>query len=213
MSLINQTKDTFKRSENHNPIVAQVESARSSSQRPSGHRKDESAHTFEGLVPEHRRDGRAASPKLAKVSPNLLLFGFSRTSGIPQIDPSRREVDKAHKHAIRNDDAAKAKMPRDFDRRMRVEESRIGVGDRVLLKAARKSKAIEVSSSSIRERDIERQFEERGSSGTSRPASASRRTSSATRRDADRQPEAREASDHAISRSAGSGASGQATSG
>jgi hypothetical protein len=77
-----------------------------------------------------------------KVAPAALLFGFSRTSGIPQIETLNfRKLKELHEFARENDEHAKAKMKQNFDQRMRVREPQIKVGARVLLKVEQRKKA------------------------------------------------------------------------
>lgn len=77
------------------------------------------------------------------VAPAILLMGFSRTSGIPQIEISPTEPSflvNLHLQAQSNDHKAKERMKIEYDRRMRVVERNIGVGSRVLLKRQTTSK-------------------------------------------------------------------------
>ena len=85
-----------------------------------------------------------ATPHLTtKVAPSMLLFGFSRTSGLPAIEESytdMTEVNELHRIARENDRAAKQRMKEEFDARMRVKECQIRVGSKVLMRAIRTNK-------------------------------------------------------------------------
>jgi hypothetical protein len=75
------------------------------------------------------------------VSPNHLLLGFSRSSGIPSMlpeTPEQREVWR--KTALANDARAKKRMEADYNVRMRVREPVITVGSRVLVKLSKHRK-------------------------------------------------------------------------
>ena len=70
-----------------------------------------------------------------KVAPNMLLMGFSNSSGIPTIeDYSPQHRTELHEQAVINDREAKAKMKKEYDARMRTRESEIRVGCKVLIK-------------------------------------------------------------------------------
>ena len=76
------------------------------------------------------------------VAPNMLLMGFSRSSGIPSIEnisPEKRA--ELHRMAVRNDSQAKARMKKEYDARMRTKESPLRVGSRVLIKIKKHNKA------------------------------------------------------------------------
>ena len=75
------------------------------------------------------------------IAPNMLLFGFCRSSGLPCIQPTREEVLRSHETAISNDNKAKEKMQQDYDKRMRASESNIRPGSFVLLKSTKWSKS------------------------------------------------------------------------
>ena len=65
-----------------------------------------------------------------KVAPAMLMMGFSRSSGIPRIEPLPTQKDQTqnlHQRALENDRQAKMKMKQDFDTRMRVKENNIVV--------------------------------------------------------------------------------------
>ena len=75
-----------------------------------------------------------------KVAPAQLMMGYSRTSGIPQLsapayDQSGNQA--AHRFAQENDRKAKEAMTREYNARMRVQQSELKVGDLVLLKLQR----------------------------------------------------------------------------
>ena len=71
-----------------------------------------------------------------KVPPALLLMGFTRTSGLPQIETpwSCKELGKWHKIAQENDRISKQNMKLEYDNRMRVKECGIVVGCKVLIR-------------------------------------------------------------------------------
>ena len=75
------------------------------------------------------------------VSPNHLLLGFSRSSGIPSMvpeTPEQREVWR--KNALANDARAKKRMEADYNMRIRVREPVITVGSKVLVKLSKHRK-------------------------------------------------------------------------
>jgi hypothetical protein len=78
------------------------------------------------------------------VAPNALMFGRSRTSGLPEQlsrgDPFAQQQEQ-HAKARTNDDVAKAKMKADFDARKRARECNIRIGDSVALKLNRTTKS------------------------------------------------------------------------
>jgi hypothetical protein len=76
------------------------------------------------------------------VSPNQLLFGFSRSSGIPSVVPETPEQrEKFRQEALANDARAKKSMEQEYNRRMRVREPTIATGDSVLIKLKKHRKA------------------------------------------------------------------------
>ena len=76
------------------------------------------------------------------VSPNQLLFGFSRSSGIPSVVPETPEQrEKFRQEALANDARAKKSMEQEYNRRMRVKEPTIATGDSVLIKLKKHRKA------------------------------------------------------------------------
>ena len=62
-----------------------------------------------------------------KVTPAMLMMGFSRSSGIPLSDGKIdwKAIEDLHKMAKANDQAAKARMQAESDARMRVKECQI----------------------------------------------------------------------------------------
>ena len=75
------------------------------------------------------------------VSPNHLLLGFSRSSGIPSMLPETPEQrEKWRQIALRNDAKAKSRMEAEYNQRMRAREATIAVGSRVLLKLKKHNK-------------------------------------------------------------------------
>ena len=75
-----------------------------------------------------------------KVSPNLLLLGFSRSSGIPCLESTT--VGEWHDLARKNDRIAKERMTIEYNERMKTKLCRFVVGDRVLLKQDRLNKSM-----------------------------------------------------------------------
>jgi hypothetical protein len=75
-----------------------------------------------------------------KVAPAVLLLGYSRTSGIPQIELSNKDVADLHSFAKANDTEAKQRMKEDYDRRMRAIEPTIFIGSKVLIKLEKVNK-------------------------------------------------------------------------
>ena len=76
------------------------------------------------------------------VSPNQLLFGFSRSSGIPRVVPETPEQrEKFRQEALANDARAKKRMEQEYNHRMRTREPTIAVGDSVLIKLKKHRKA------------------------------------------------------------------------
>jgi hypothetical protein len=74
------------------------------------------------------------------VAPNVLMFGYARTSGLPIIDVPGGQVD-SHIMARKWHEAYAIRMKRQFDQRMKVSECLIRVGDKVLCKHAITSKS------------------------------------------------------------------------
>lgn len=75
----------------------------------------------------------------------LLLMGYSRSSGFPQIDQPHTDhkyLSDVHKQARINDNKAKFRMKAEFDERTRWRMRDIGVGSLVLLKRPQTSKDI-----------------------------------------------------------------------
>ena len=76
------------------------------------------------------------------VSPNHLLLGFSRSSGIPCMLPETAEQrEKWRKQALENDARAKARAQEEYDRRMHAKEPILYVGSQVLFKLKRHNKS------------------------------------------------------------------------
>ncbi|RNA39099.1 hypothetical protein BpHYR1_043483, partial [Brachionus plicatilis] len=75
-----------------------------------------------------------------KVAPAQLMMGYSRTSGFPQLSAPACDLSgnqAAHRFAQENDRKAKEVMKREYNARMRVQQSELKVGDLVLLKLQR----------------------------------------------------------------------------
>ena len=76
------------------------------------------------------------------VAPNHLLFGFSRSTGIPSMLPETVEQKEIwRKTALANDAKAKRRMEAEYNRRMRVKEPIITIGSKVLIKLKRNRKS------------------------------------------------------------------------
>ena len=76
-----------------------------------------------------------------KVSPADLMFGFGRSSGLPRVEPSPRELSRMHATARANDEQLKQRMTEQYNKRMRVHVSNFAVGCRVLLFSERSRKS------------------------------------------------------------------------
>jgi transposase InsO family protein len=81
-----------------------------------------------------------------KVAPNMLMFGFSRTSGLPELELGvhmdvHEQRKLFHEMAVQQDALAKKRMEAEYNARMHVKESKIRVGDLVLLKQKRVNKS------------------------------------------------------------------------
>lgn len=101
----------------------------------AGRNKDEELSVF-------LRAYRETPHSTTQVPPAILLLGFARTSGIPQVENLDFEkLKKLHEFARANDEKAKARMKAEFDARMRVCEPQIRVGRRVLVKLEQKLKS------------------------------------------------------------------------
>ena len=77
------------------------------------------------------------------IAPSILLMGFSRSSGIPQFEPEifkPKELPKIHAKARSNDEQAKLRIKNEYDRRMGAKDSKMEVGDKVLIKYDNKTK-------------------------------------------------------------------------
>ena len=69
------------------------------------------------------------------IAPNHLMFGFSRSSGIPSFVPETAEQREIwRKTALDNDARAKSRMEAEYNQRMRARETNIRVGSKVLIK-------------------------------------------------------------------------------
>ena len=80
-----------------------------------------------------------------KVAPSELMFGRSRTCGLPQEDTSESHRAELHRAARANCERANCeraneRMSREYDARMRTREPDLEIGDLVLYKQERKSK-------------------------------------------------------------------------
>ena len=87
------------------------------------------------------------------IPPNHLIFGFSRTSGIPYLGPETLEQrERWRQTALANDAKAKKRMEAEYNQRMRAREPTITLGSKVVIQLKKKCK----SDSGW---DIERPFE------------------------------------------------------
>ena len=95
------------------------------------------------LLQAFLRRYRETPHSTTKVPPALLLMGYSRSSGIPQIESPlthKRLVDW-HEFARKNQLKANEQMQKEFDERMRVKECNIRLGSLVLVKLKKISKS------------------------------------------------------------------------
>ena len=78
-----------------------------------------------------------------KVSPAMLMLGFSRTSDIPQASnvPNMKLLSYLYKRAVENYRRSKLRMQAEYDSRMRAKECTIAVGCKVLIKQERVNKS------------------------------------------------------------------------
>ena len=74
------------------------------------------------------------------VAPNMLMFGYARTSGLPILDNSNKRLNY-HRIAQEQHKQYAERMKTQFDRQMKVVECPIQVGDRVLCKQTIASKS------------------------------------------------------------------------
>ena len=82
---------------------------------------------------------RATPHCVTKVPPSVLLFGFSKTSGIPSV--AKRSNEPIHIFARENDNRAKQMMKINYDRVKHVSECPITIGSRVFLKIEKITKS------------------------------------------------------------------------
>jgi hypothetical protein len=75
-----------------------------------------------------------------KLSPSMLMFGRSNTSGIPSIAPAPNR-EELHAQATQNDARAKEKMKTHFDETMKTRMPQINVGSKVLIRQERNRKS------------------------------------------------------------------------
>ena len=78
-----------------------------------------------------------------QVAPNMLLLGYGRSSGLPRVESAVNGamIQQRHERAKLNDYAAKNRMKREYDERMRAREPDINIGDQVLIKLTSLSKS------------------------------------------------------------------------
>ena len=73
------------------------------------------------------------------MAPNVLMFGFSRSTGIPAMKHVATK-EEMYEKARKKDELTKARMKADFDKRMKARESSIRIGNLVLIKLAKHRK-------------------------------------------------------------------------
>ena len=83
---------------------------------------------------------RATPHTSTGVSPSDLMFGHSRTCGLPRIEPNATQLLEWHKKARASDEAYKSKSEKAYNDRMRTSDSVLQVGDHVLLRREEKRK-------------------------------------------------------------------------
>jgi glycogen debranching enzyme len=95
------------------------------------------------LIKDFLRRYRETPHSTTKVAPALLLLGYSRSSGIPQlVQPfTTLNLIDIHAYAKRNHDMATARMKLEYDNRMRVTKSNIDIGSLVLIKLKKERKS------------------------------------------------------------------------
>ena len=73
------------------------------------------------------------------IPPNHLIFGFSRTSGIPYLGPETLEQrERWRQTALANDAKAKKRMEAEYNQRMRAREPTITLGSKVVIQLKKK---------------------------------------------------------------------------
>jgi hypothetical protein len=90
---------------------------------------------------EFLRRYRETPHSTTKVAPNILLMGFSRTSGIPGLPITHQRRKEMHQLALKNDRMAKKRMELEYNNRMKTRESQIRVGSKVLIKLQKNRKS------------------------------------------------------------------------
>ncbi len=77
------------------------------------------------------------------VPPALLLMGYSRSSGLPQLANriSASKIEQWHNLARKNHDSANKRMQAEYDARMRARECQIRLGSLVLIKLKKINKS------------------------------------------------------------------------
>ena len=95
------------------------------------------------LIKDFLRRYRETPHSTTKVAPALLLLGYSRSSGIPQLVQPFTTINlkDLHAYARRNHEVATARMKLEYDNRMRVTTSNINIGSLVLIKLKKERKS------------------------------------------------------------------------
>lgn len=111
------------------------------------------------------------------VSPNMLMFGYARTSGIPHYDQKLdlKKLAELHEYARRNDEQAKEQARLNYDKHMRAKECKIELGDKVLFKLHRTNKNVSEWDSKMGKR-LSKTKEKRRRSTKSEPHAKVRRS-------------------------------------
>jgi hypothetical protein len=78
------------------------------------------------------RTYRSTPHSTTNKSPSELLFGYSRTSRLPELFEEANSS-PAHQQARKEDQKAKAKMKKHGDKRLHARKSSLQIGDKVLL--------------------------------------------------------------------------------
>ncbi|RMZ95129.1 hypothetical protein BpHYR1_022760 [Brachionus plicatilis] len=79
--------------------------------------------------------------QLQGFPPNILLFGYARTSGLPIIDSNYDDRQKCHQLAQQQHKRYAEQMKQQFDMRMKARECPIQVGDIVLCRQKTSNKS------------------------------------------------------------------------
>ncbi len=93
---------------------------------------------------EFLRAYRATPHTVTRVPPAVLFLGFCRLSGIPMMSDSSAELERQHRLAVENDQAAQSKAAKYWNKAHKATVSQLEVGDMVLHKWVRTHKAMPI---------------------------------------------------------------------